>query len=190
MPIHFQKMIKDSFIYTLGFGLIATLLIALFWPRKTKLLALGGLVWGMVIALLGFVMICQWASQLDGPAKSEKIKGVFGYTGRYFFYALMLFLGAWWHLPVLCMLGGILIQKLSVFVYALKENAIEKKASKDASHPSIALDFPLLEDKNSKSDSTLDGALSELEKEENSASSTSISQEKSLQTSEGKDCRL
>ena len=150
MPIHFQKMIKDSFVYTLGFCLIAALLIALFWPNETKILALGGLIWGMAIALIGFVMICQWASQLGLQAKQEKTKGVLGYTGRYLFYALMLFLGAWWHLSVLCMLGGIMIQKLSVFVYALKENAMEKKASQDASNSSIVSDFPLLDDKKSK----------------------------------------
>lgn len=191
MPIHFQKMIKDSFIYTLGFGLIAGLLLALFWPSNTKLLALGGLAWGMAIALIGFVMICQWASQLGLQAKQEKTKGVLGYTGRYFFYALMLFLGAWWHLSVLCMLGGIMIQKLSVFVYALKENAVEKKASQGASAPSIASGFPWLYNKKSKNAFPLDSlSTSALEKKEDSTSSNSISQEKSLQTSEGKDCRL
>ncbi|MBD5424294.1 MAG: hypothetical protein HDR44_04150 [Allobaculum sp.] len=176
MPIHFQKMIKDSFVYTLGFGLIAALLIALFWPNETKILALGGLIWGMAIALIGFVMICQWASQLDLQAKQEKTKGVLGYTGRYLFYALMLFLGAWWHLSVLCMLGGIMIQKLSVFVYALKENAMEKKASQDASNSSIVSDFPLLDDKKSKNDFSLNSLpTSELEKKEDSPSSNSIS---------------
>ncbi len=125
MPIHLQKMIKNCFVYTLGFGLIAALLIACFWNPESKLLALGGLVWGMLVATIGFVMICYWASQLD--ATQTKNKGVLGYMGRYFFYAITLFLGAWLHLSVLCMLGGIMIQKLSVFVYALKENAVEKK---------------------------------------------------------------
>ncbi len=148
MPVHFQKMIKNSFVYTLGFGLIAGLLIGLFWNSKTKLMALGGLVWGMAIALVGFVMICQWANQLGLQAKQEKTKGVLGYTGRYFFYALMLFLGAWWHLSVLCMLGGILLQKLSVFVYALKENAVEKEGSKDELSTASALS--LLEGKETK----------------------------------------
>ena len=111
------------------------------------------------------------------------------YSSRYLFYALMLFLGAWWHLSVLCMLGGIMIQKLSVFVYALKENAMEKKASQDASNSSIVSDFPLLNDKKSKNDFSLDSLPpSELEKKEDASSSNSLSQEKSLQTAEGKDC--
>lgn len=132
MPLHLQKIIKDSLIYSLALGTLAAILIALL-PISSKLSLLGGLVWGMAIAMIGFVLICHLAASLSVNVGQEKKRGAIGYAGRYVFYALSLLLGAWLNLSVLGMLLGIMIQKLSVILYALKEKAAqEKQESKEA----------------------------------------------------------
>lgn len=129
MPIHLQKIVKDSLIYTLALGTLVALISALF-PISSKLSFLGGLVWGMVVALIGLVLICHLASSLSGNVGQEKNRGAIGYVGRYMFYAATLLLGAWLHLSVLSMLLGIMIQKLSIVIYALKERATQEKLEK------------------------------------------------------------
>lgn len=121
MSAGLSRIFRDSLFCTLAIDLCLLLLIGLFCPHALWLPAGGGLLWGSAVALAGFWMICSMADGLTDSIKAEKSRGRTGYFGRYAFYAACLFFGAWIHLSVLAMLGGILVQKASLVLYALKE---------------------------------------------------------------------
>lgn len=91
-------------------------LTGLFWPASTRLQAVLGVLWGLIIGEIGFFLICRMAASLKpGMAeKQAKQKGALQYTGRYFLYALCLFAGAWAGLSPIAMLIGILCSKLAL----------------------------------------------------------------------------
>lgn len=126
MSASVRELFKTSFLITMIGGGIVLVPVLLFWPESDRLLAAGGLIWGIVIALAGLLMICTLASSLSPTVKKEKNRAAAGYAVRYGMYALALFIGAFVHFPILMMLAGIMVQKASLFLYALRQRKDRK----------------------------------------------------------------
>lgn len=116
-----KKILRESVRITLAIGLALLLLILCFWPRASLIQALAGLVWGMAVGIIGFALICKSVDAMSNSIQREKTRGQTDYMQRYILYAVCLFAGAWMKFSVLTMLGGILAQKASLILYALKE---------------------------------------------------------------------
>lgn len=121
-----RRILYHSTLITLLLCLVSLVPIALFWPADDRMNAIGGLLWGALIAQAGLWMICQMVEGLGPSIKAEKKKGMAGYYVRYLFYALCLLLGVWMHFSILTMLAGILIGKASLVVYSVKERKDRK----------------------------------------------------------------
>ena len=122
-----KQIFKQSFVYTVLLTALIALFVALLWPDASRTSALLGLIWGALIAIAGFWMICSMVSNLSQSIKQEKKKGRSGYFLRYAFYAACLAFGAWLHFSVITMLLGILAQKASLVLYSLKNERTENE---------------------------------------------------------------
>lgn len=120
MSPELKSLQKEVFVKTLAAALAAGILIWIFWPSTGRLMAVCGLLWGICTAFAGFCMICALANSLTASPNREKVKGAAGYTGRYVFYAVVLFLGAILHFSLLTMILGFLLQKGVLVWYALE----------------------------------------------------------------------
>lgn len=116
-----KSIFRNSFLITLGLCLVLLVPIVLLWPKDSLKGAVFGLFWGAGIGLAGLFLICSMVAGMSESIRREKTRGQTGYIGRYILYGLCLFAGAWMQFSVLTMLGGILAQKASLVLYALKE---------------------------------------------------------------------
>lgn len=120
-----KRIFKQSLIYTTAIVSIIAILILFFWPSVSRIDALFGLIWGALIALCGFSLICRMVSNLSQSIHEEKKKGRSGYFLRYAFYAASLALGAWLHFSIITMLLGVVAQKASLVLYTLINERIK-----------------------------------------------------------------
>lgn len=120
-----KRIFKQSLIYTTAIVSIIAILILFFWPSVSRIDALLGLIWGALIALCGFSLICRMVSNLSQSIHEEKKKGRSGYFLRYAFYAASLALGAWLHFSIITMLLGVVAQKASLVLYTLINERIK-----------------------------------------------------------------
>lgn len=120
-----KQIFKQSLIYTALIVGIVAIPVALFWPSVSRVGALFGLVWGALIALCGFSLICHMVSNLSQSINEQKKKGRSGYFLRYAFYAVSLTLGAWMKFSIMTMLMGIVAQKASLVLYTLINERIK-----------------------------------------------------------------
>lgn len=91
-----------------------------FWPREHAKLAAIGVALGAALGLAGLYLICNMAGSIAGEPDKAKKRGTVHYIGRYCFYAVVLFAGAWAGIPPLAMLAGFLCTKLALVVYSLQ----------------------------------------------------------------------
>lgn len=132
-----KKLMDANIRLSLLFSCPVAILCLIFWPHGwgTKILACIGVFYGAMLALISLWMICRKSG--DGQPEIKNPSGYFGnYMGRFAMYAILLFAGAFIHIPVLSMLFGVICSKTALFYYAdrhAKETAAaeEKKRKED-----------------------------------------------------------
>lgn len=121
-----KKIWKSAYRSTLLFALACLVLTLAFWPRESAKMAAIGIAYGALIGLAGLYSICSMVSGINPDPKNAKKSAAFHYVGRYIFYAVLLFAGAFFGIPPIAMLIGFLCSKLALFVYSCQSRKESK----------------------------------------------------------------
>ena len=114
-----RKMMMEVRAITLLMMGIGCLLAALLFPSIWKQ-AVGGVAIGAFTGLMGFNMISNMVSRIDGEMADIKARAFRSYTRRYLLYAIIFGLSAIAGMPIAALLAGMLLHKLSILMYSWK----------------------------------------------------------------------
>lgn len=121
MSRELRNILQSSLRTTAVFCVILMAAALIFAKGEQKAAWCMAIALGAAVCELGLYMICSMANGLHPDCSGMKTKGASSYVLRYLMYGLVLFAGAWFGLPVLGMLAGLLAGKGSLLVYALQE---------------------------------------------------------------------
>lgn len=114
-----RKMMMEVRGITLLMMGIGCILAALLFPAIWKQ-AVGGVAIGAFTGLMGFNMISNMVSRIDGEMADIKARAFRSYTRRYLLYAIIFGLSAIAGMPIAALLAGMLLHKLSILMYSWK----------------------------------------------------------------------
>ena len=114
-----RKMMMEIRGITLLMTGIGCVLAALLFPSIWKQ-AVGGVAIGAFTGLMGFNMISNMVSRIDGEMADMKARAFRSYTRRYLLYAIIFGLSAIAGMPIAALLAGMLLHKLSILMYSWK----------------------------------------------------------------------
>ncbi len=124
MCAELKRILRQSGWICLALCALIVTLVLCFWRLSSLVMASLGFVWGMALGYVGLVMICSTVSNLSDQIKHETSRSRTGYLLRYIFYGIALIAGCLLGLPVIAMAAGLLVQKASLVLYALKEGKV------------------------------------------------------------------
>lgn len=112
-----QKMTRKIRLLSLFIGGTLSILAAIIWHDKIDEVA-GGVVIGLMCALIGFQMIQSMSLGIE--ESNAKSKAYVGYLLRFIFYACVFTLSMYSGINVFALLVGFMCHKAAIIVYSVR----------------------------------------------------------------------
>ena len=106
-----ERILISTLILALPCMMIAFLVFS--WP------ALFGVLIGTILVIVGFLAIVRFCKTIESKPNAKR-QGSLNYVLRFCLYGCVMAFFAYWHVPVLAMLVGILCNKLAILLVSMK----------------------------------------------------------------------